>query len=70
MVWIPVIATVTGFGSWMTLQVISHGRKTAVLKQRVDAQETCLEKMDTKLDQVIEDTTAIRVALGENPHAN
>jgi len=64
--WIEVIAAaIVGAGSWMALQIVGNGKKIAVLEERADV----ADEMKTKLDQVAEDTAAIRVALGESPHA-
>ena len=63
--WIPLIAAVVmGLGGWAMSHIVGHGRKIAVHEQRLDS----LEDMKAKLDQVAEDTAAIRVSLGEPPH--
>lgn len=67
--WIPIVmAAVFAFAGWATLQIVDYSRKTAVLEQRINSQEQWLESIDKKLDQVADDTAAIRVSLGETPH--
>jgi len=69
-------AAVMSFWGWLAVQVISQGRQLIELQVKVKAQgSVCSERLewlrnlDGKLNKVSEDTTAIRVALGETPHA-
>ena len=67
--WITVtVAAVVAMGGWMASRVVGLGQRTSVLEQRTDDQETILKGMSLKLDQVADDTAAIRVSLGEPPH--
>lgn len=69
-------AVVVSFWGWLAVKVIAQGQKLVELESRISAQSRiCSERLewmrnlDTKLDKVAEDTSAIRVALGEPPHA-
>jgi len=64
------------FWGWLAVQVIKQGRKLVELEEKINSREDIcqqrlewLRRWDKKLDRVAEDTAAIRVALGESPHA-
>lgn len=67
--WVRVIVgAAIGAVGWMAIQIVGLGRSNAVLERRADAGDEDMKEIKKKLDQVAEDTQAIRVALGESPH--